>query len=64
MSSRVGASRPANDTTSIPSARAACEVAGDVATQVMSSFRAASGRSRYADVEPVPSPTSIPSSTS
>ena len=39
-------------------------VAGEVATQRIESWRAASAGSRKATVEPVPSPTFIPSSTS
>ncbi len=47
----------------MPSARASVSVAGDVATQVMSSWRRPRAGSRYATVVPVPSPTTIPSST-
>ena len=64
MSRRAGAPVPANASTRSPSSRAALSVAGDVATQRRSSARAASAGSRYATVEPVPRPTTIPSSTS
>ena len=57
-------SRSANGSTAIPSSRAARSVRGEVATQRISSRRAASAGSRWATVEPVPSPTRIPSSTS
>ena len=45
-SSRDGASGPAKGSTGIPSSRAACSVAGEVATQRSSSLRAASAGSR------------------
>ena len=45
-------------------APAAASVRGDVATQRISSSRAASAGSRKATVEPVPRPTVIPSATS
>ena len=48
----------------MPSSRAACSVRGDVAAQTMSRERLASAGSRYATVEPVPSPTVMPFSTS
>jgi hypothetical protein len=48
----------------IPSSRAARSVAGEVATHRMSSLRSARAGSRWATVEPVPSPTVFPSSTS
>ena len=48
----------------MPSSRAACSVRGDVAAQTMSRDRLASAGSRYATVEPVPSPTVMPFSTS
>src|SRR6201995_5335235 len=47
-----------------PSSRAACSVRGDVAAQTMSRDRLAKAGSRYATVEPVPSPTVMPFSTS
>ncbi len=61
MSSR---SRRSNDSTAIPSPRAACSVAGEVATQRNRSRLAASACNRCPTVEPVPSPTVEPSSTS
>src|ERR1700722_15380990 len=50
--------------TTSPRATACAAVAGDVAAHVMSSRRAASTGTSSATVEPVPSPTSMPFSTS
>ena len=62
MSSR---SSDSNGSTGMPSERAWSEVATEVETQRISFRpRSASAGSRWATVEPVPSPTSIPSSTS
>src|SRR5579859_619829 len=47
-----------------PSSRAACSVRGDVAAHAISSDLLARAGSRYATVEPVPSPTVMPFSTS
>src|SRR5579859_5695828 len=47
-----------------PSSRAACSVRGDVAAHTISSDLLARAGSRYATVEPVPSPTVMPFSTS
>src|SRR6202453_1084400 len=64
--SMVMSNRSVLGTSSIlrPSARAACSVRGDVAAQTMLSDRLARAGSRYATVDPVPSPTVMPFSTS
>jgi hypothetical protein len=56
--------RSSKDSTRSPRPVASVSVAGEVATQRMSSRRAASARTNGATVVPVPSPTRIPSSTS
>ena len=62
MSSRASS---LNSSTGMPSSRACCSVATEVATQrIPLSPRLARAGSRKATVEPVPSPTVIPSSTS
>src|SRR5262245_56541181 len=63
MSSSASPSTPENGSTERPSSRAAASVASDVATQRTDKpLRASAGR-RNATVEPVPSPTRMPSST-
>src|SRR3954453_7466052 len=58
-------SSESNGSTGIPSSRACASVATEVATQrIPLSPRAAIAGSRCATVEPVPSPTAMPSSTS
>ena len=55
---------PENDSTARPSPRAASSVAREVATHRRDRPLRARAGSRYATVEPVPSPTRIPSATS
>ena len=61
MSSR---SRRSKSSTGIPSPRACSPVATEVTTQRIERPRAAIAGSRWATVEPVPRPTTMPSSTS
>src|SRR5262245_29558118 len=64
MSNRGSAPMPAKDSTCNPMSRAAVSVATEVATQRRSRPRDARAGSRNATVEPVPSPTVMPFSTS
>src|SRR5262245_5301900 len=64
MSSSARASAPENGSTARPSSRAADSVAREVAPHRNDSPRPARAGSRYATVDPVPSPTRMPSSTS
>src|SRR5262245_16978203 len=64
MSNRGSAPMPAKDSTCNPRSRAAVSVATEVATQRRSRPRDARAGSRNATVEPVPSPTVMPFSTS
>ncbi len=57
-------SSSSNGSTGSPSSRASVSVWSDVATHRNASPRRASAARKWATVEPVPSPTTIPSSTS